>query len=147
MRTETATVAPKRAFTRAELGVVVVIVGVLTAFAVPRFLDSAERARAAEAFNYLATVRAAEARHHALHGRYTDDVAKLDARLQAPAYFKVGAIELASAAAGSDESWELALTRSDASAGYGTYSVVFNQDGFDRADSTIPDLVNPFQTP
>ena len=46
-------------FTLVELAVVVVIIGVLAAFAVPRFMASVERSKAAEEFNYLSSVQAA----------------------------------------------------------------------------------------
>jgi len=42
--------------------------------------------------------------------------------------------------------WELELTRVGASAGYGAYTVVFNQDGFDPANSTIQAEISPLQT-
>ena len=51
-------------FTLVELAVVVVIIGVLAAFAVPRFMASVERSKAAEAFNYLSAVQAAQERYH-----------------------------------------------------------------------------------
>ena len=49
---------------------VIVIIGVLAAFGVPQFLKSVERSKAAEAFNYLAAVRAAQERYLAKEGIY-----------------------------------------------------------------------------
>lgn len=134
-------------FTLVELTVVVVIIGVLTAFAVPRFMDSVERSKAAEAYNFLASVRAAQDRYHARHGRYAEDVAKLETKIPEPAYFTVGPMAVPLAASDFSTGWELALTRSDSSSGYGAYSVIFDQEGFDKTDSTIPDVVNPFRAP
>jgi AMMECR1 domain-containing protein len=57
--------------------VVVVIIGVLAAFGVPRFLDSVERSKASESFNYLSAVRAAQERHHARQGTYSEDLSEL----------------------------------------------------------------------
>ena len=68
----------KPGFTLVELAVVVVIIGVLAAFAVPRFLSSVERSKAADAFNYLSSVQAAQERYHARQGTYADDMAVLD---------------------------------------------------------------------
>ena len=49
-------------FTLVELAVVIVIIGVLAAFGVPRFRDAVEKSKAAEAFNFLAAVRSAQER-------------------------------------------------------------------------------------
>ena len=126
---------------------VIVIIGVLAAFAVPRFIKSVERSKAAEAFNYLAAIRSAQERYHARQGTYAGTVVNLDVKMSATKYFAVGAI-----AAGStlslEDSWSLTLTRTGAAAGYGAYTCVFTQDGYDTVASTINGLpdINPMGT-
>ncbi len=134
-------------FTLVELAVVVVIIGVLAAFAVPRFLASVERSKAAEAFNYLSSIQAAQERYHARQGTYAAAVADLDIKFTTPKYFTVGAIAAGSTSS-LEDSWKLTLTRTGASAGYGEYTVTFSEEGFDSADSTITTLsaINPMQT-
>jgi len=108
----------KKGFTLVELAVVVVIIGVLAAFAVPRFLASVERSKAAEAFNYLAAVQSAQERYHARQGSYAANLTDLDIKLSTPKYFTIGAI--AAGSTGSlEDSWTLTLTRSGSSAGCG----------------------------
>ena len=137
----------KRGFTLVELAVVVVIIGVLAAFAVPRFLASVERSKAAEAFNYLSSVQSAQERYHARQGTYCNVLTDLDIKFTAPKYFTVGAI-----AAGStfdlEDSWTQTLTRVGASAGYGAYTVTFTEEGYDSTNSTINTHadINPMQT-
>lgn len=133
-------------FTLVELIIVVVVIGLLTTFAVPRFMNSVERTKAMEAYNYLSKVQAAQARYHARLGRYADDVRKLDGKLPSTVYFRVGAIAVPATASSLDTGWELVLTRSGPSAGYGAYRVVFDDEGFDKLDSTIPDAINPFRS-
>ena len=87
---KTANLKGRKGFTLVELAVVVVIIGVLAAFSVPRFLDSVERSKASESFNYLSAVRAAQERHQARQGTYSDDLAVLDIQMTAPKYFSVG---------------------------------------------------------
>ncbi|MGA2914636.1 MAG: prepilin-type N-terminal cleavage/methylation domain-containing protein [Sedimentisphaerales bacterium] len=134
-------------FTLVELAVVIVIIGVLAAFAVPKFSASVERSKAAEAFNYLSAIEAAQERFHARQGTYASNLADLDVQFAQPKYFDVGEV------AGDDleTGWSLTLTRKGASGGYGLYTVVFTQDGFDTANSTIATdekcvAINPMQT-
>ena len=96
-----------------ELAVVIIIIGILAAFAVPRFLDSVERSKAGEAFNYLAAVRSAQERYQVRQGTYSDDITKLDIQMPDPKYFAVGTP--AEGSTGSlEDSWTLTLTRSGA---------------------------------
>ena len=81
-----------RGFTIVELAVVIMIIAVLAAFGVPRFIKSVERSKAAEAYSYLSVVRAAQERYHAREGVYADDLAKFDTRISVPKYFAVGSI-------------------------------------------------------
>jgi prepilin-type N-terminal cleavage/methylation domain-containing protein len=134
-------------FTLVELAVVIVIIGVLAAFGVPRFLKSVEKSKASEAFGYLAAVRSAQERFLAQNGTYADAVTKLDIQYPAPKYFDVGTIAAAATSAdGNSPSlqncWSLTLTRKSPSGGYGNYTVVFTDQGFDSG-STIVDDVNP----
>jgi Tfp pilus assembly protein PilE len=127
--------------------VVVVIIGVLAAFAVPRFLASVERSKAAEAFNYLSSIQAAQERYHARQGTYAADVDDLDIKMTSLKYFTVGTIA-AGTTSSLEDSWTLTLTRAGASAGYGEYTVIFTEQGYDGENSTIKDKadINPMQT-
>ena len=133
-------------FTLVELAVVIVIIGVLAAFAVPRFKASVERSKAAEAFNYLASVQAAQERYHARQSTYATNVADLDIQMTAPKYFSVPLTFTAGGTGELDDSWTLTLTRSGANAGYGEYTVTFTETGFDADNSDITTEINPMGT-
>jgi prepilin-type N-terminal cleavage/methylation domain-containing protein len=136
--------AVRQGFSLVELSVVVIIIGVLAAFGVPRMLKSVERSKASEAFSYLSAVRAAQERTQARQGTYAADLTSLDMSQSAPKYFTVGTV--AAGATGSlEDSWTLTLTRVGASAGYGAYTVTFTEAGYDSANSTIETLpdINP----
>lgn len=132
----------RTAFSLIELTVVIVIIGVLAAFGIPRMLKGIERSKAAEAYQYLAAVRSAQERYLARNGTYTDDLTQLDMEQPAPKYFGVG-VPAAGGTGSLEDSWTLTLTRQGASAGYGAYTVVFTEDGFDAVNSTIPADINP----
>ncbi len=131
-------------FSLVELSVVVIIIGVLAAFGVPRMLKSVERSKASEAFKWLGSVRAAQERYQAREGTYTATLADLDMDQDAPKYFTVGVVA-AGTTLSLEDSWMCTLTRDGASSGYGAYTVVFRETGFDEAGSTIAALpdINP----
>jgi len=126
----------RKGFTLVELAVVIVIIGVLAAFGVPRFIKSVERSKCAESFSYLAAIRDAQERYSAQQGTYANDVAALDIKFAAPKYFSVGTPSI------TENSWSLTLTRIGASSGYGAYTVTFTQDGFDTTNSTLYSMSN-----
>jgi prepilin-type N-terminal cleavage/methylation domain-containing protein len=133
-------------FTLVELAVVIVIIGVLAAFAVPRFRASVERSKAAESFNYLASVQAAQERYHARQSTYATNLTDLDIQMTAPKYFTVPETFTAGATGDLEDSWTLTLTRSGATAGYGEYTVTFTETGYDSENSDIIADINPMGT-
>ena len=134
-------------FTLAEIAVILVIIAVLAAFAVPKLLASTERCKAAEAFEYLTAVRAAQERFHVRRGIYAQDLGHLKVRSPAPGDFAAGKIT-AGPTGSLKLSWSLTLTRLSPTAGYTDYTVTFTQEGFDQGASTISDHrdINPMQT-
>ncbi len=124
-------------FTLVELAVVIVIIGVLAAFGVPRFIKSVERSKAAEAFEYLSSIRSAQERYQAQYGTYATNVSDLDIKNSPPNYFTVPLTFSPADTSSLQDSWTLTLTRTGSSAGYGAYTVIFTETGFDATNSTI----------
>jgi type IV pilus assembly protein PilA len=135
----------RKGFTLVELAVVIVIIGVLAAFGVPKFLTSVERSKASEAFSYLSAVRDAEERYLAQQGVYATTLSQLDISVPSPKYFTVPSAITAVQDANGNPTWSLQLTRDVTSSSYGAYTVSFNQNGFDTstANSSIPASISP----
>jgi prepilin-type N-terminal cleavage/methylation domain-containing protein len=125
----------RKGFTLVELAVVIVIIGVLAAFGVPKFLHSVEKSKAAEAFNYLSTVQSAQERYLAQNGKYATAIDDLDIKLPTPQYFTVGT--MSETHDGGAPTWTLTLSRNSSSS-Y-AYDIVWTESGFsqDKAKSTI----------
>ena len=69
----------ERGFTLLELLMVVIIIGILAAIALPQYTRTTERARVGEALQMLAALRGAEQRWSAQNGgAFTGTVANLD---------------------------------------------------------------------
>jgi prepilin-type N-terminal cleavage/methylation domain-containing protein len=134
----------RKGFTLVELAVVIVIIGVLAAFGVPKFLQSVEKSKASEAFNYWSSVQAAQERYIAQNGVYwqTSNSDSLDIVLPTLQYFSAPTITSSPGGSG-NPTWNGTLTRIAASSSYGAYTVAWNQNGFDAGNSTIPQTISP----
>lgn len=135
----------RTAFSLVELAVVVIIIGVLAAFGVPRFRDAVERSKASEAFSFLASVRSAQERYQARQGLYATKLGQLDISVSPPKFFKEedGTTDIGTgttftlSGTKSLASWKVIVTRHAATSSYGAYTIAFTDLGFDRTTSSI----------
>ncbi len=67
----------KHGFTLIELLVVVIIIGVLAAIAIPGYMRSVEKSKAAGAMQALSDIAKAEHDYYAAHSKYTIDFSDL----------------------------------------------------------------------
>jgi len=78
-----------------ELVVVVVIIGILSALAIPQYTKTVERSRQTEALTNLAAIRGAQTRHYLENGNYTNSTtsAALDIDIPTGTYFTYTALD------------------------------------------------------
>ena len=73
-------------FTLIELLVVVIIIGILSAIALPNFLGQTGKARETEAKNNLSSIGVSQQTYFFEHGTFADNLAKLDLSFQSNYY-------------------------------------------------------------
>jgi len=76
-----------KGFTLIELMIVVVIIGILAALAIPRFMYASARTKQAEAKGLLKQIYTTERSYYQEHGTYTEDIAALGVEIMASAWY------------------------------------------------------------
>lgn len=125
----------KQGFTLIELLIVVIIIGILATLAAPQFFRATERARAAEAYTILGTLRSAQIRYYTQQAvsTFATDCATLDVDWSGLKNFATPSCAGATAAG-----FVAFMTRSG-----GAYSLSINSAGTIACTGTCPAGVVP----
>ncbi len=81
-----------KGFTLIELLVVVLIIGILSAVALPQYEKAVNKARAAEAWTYAKAFADAQKIYYLSNGGYTTDLSQLDIEMPALKNFTLGSV-------------------------------------------------------
>jgi prepilin-type N-terminal cleavage/methylation domain-containing protein len=132
----------QQGFTLVELTIVVVILGILATFAVPRFRTAVEKTKASEGLGYLHQVELQQERFMAIHGRYARSRTELASgtgeSVDVPEFFAIRPFH----SSDWERRWNTKLVRNGASSGFGRYRIAWGNDGF-MSQSTIPEELLP----
>ncbi|QDV61606.1 hypothetical protein [Crateriforma conspicua] len=125
---------PRRGISVVEVSLVLVI-GAVAVYWVPRVMANMEREKATDAFDFLNSVREAQVDFHAQAGHYAGNLSQLDLDRTAPIHFSIGPVD------STTDAWSLTLTRAG-TATDNKYTVIFTEQGFDsRRSSVTGDLI------
>ena len=83
-----------KGFTLVELLIVVIIVGILAAVAIPMYSQSVDRSRATEAVSALGTIKAAMRNYYAEHGTYVNATFTDGAQVSGSGLLEVAEVDL-----------------------------------------------------
>lgn len=121
----------KRGFTLVELVIAIVIIGILSAIAVPAYRKTTERARQAEGVHILGILREAQLRYYSEHGIYAvaagvDNInSVLYLEFTEPKYFYI--VRLLDGSSGKVAN--IVRNAEIQDVGYGSYVIFVTEDG------------------
>ncbi|MDE2509612.1 MAG: pilin [Elusimicrobia bacterium] len=118
----------EKGFTLIELLVVIMVIGILSALAVPQYYKTVEKNRASEGVNLMLTLKAAQDRYWAKYGVYCNasvsSCGGFDFPPPAMKYFNP--VPAFAAGGAGNQSWTLTLTRNGSPQPYGAYQLKYD---------------------
>ncbi|MBO7238657.1 MAG: prepilin-type N-terminal cleavage/methylation domain-containing protein [Elusimicrobiaceae bacterium] len=108
----------KKAFTLIELLVVVLIIGILSAVALPQYELAVEKARAMEALTVLKSIKNAQEVYYLANGHYATDMTELDVTVPESPYWNYHWLSAGTARAAHKSKGYILFFRADHYAGY-----------------------------
>ena len=133
----------RKGFTLVELAVVIVIIGVLAAFGVPKFLASVEKSKATESFNYSRRSKRLRSGTWLRMAFTPPTISQLDVTLPLMKYFTLGRARWTrSGSTASAPAWTMTVTRIASTSSYGAYSVHWTDQGLSTSSGicTYPQI-------
>jgi type IV pilus assembly protein PilA len=113
-------------FTLIEVLIVVMIIGILTALAIPQYYKTLEKDKSSEAVNLFYTFKSAQDRYNAKYGAFCHNTIANCGFDVPPALHYFNAPPAFTAGGAGNQSWALALTRTNAPEPYGNYTVTYD---------------------